>query len=69
MAAPGGFDRIARREEGLQRRLTAGQMSMIAIGGAIGTGLFLGRVGLDSRRPSAYPCLAPPSLRHDLAAV
>jgi L-asparagine transporter-like permease len=27
---------------GLQRRLTAGQLSMIAIGGAIGTGLFLG---------------------------
>jgi AAT family amino acid transporter len=40
--APGGFDHIAKREEGLQRRLTAGQMSMIAIGGAIGTGLFLG---------------------------
>jgi len=36
------FDQIAEREQGLQRRLTAGQMSMIAIGGAIGTGLFLG---------------------------
>ncbi len=30
------------REEGLQRRLSARQLSMIAIGGAIGTGLFLG---------------------------
>jgi len=36
------FERIAAREQGLKRRLTAGQMSMIAIGGAIGTGLFLG---------------------------
>lgn len=30
------------RESGLARQLTARQMSMIAIGGAIGTGLFLG---------------------------
>jgi len=37
-----GFGRIAEREQGLKRRLTSGQMSMIAIGGAIGTGLFLG---------------------------
>ncbi|WP_251865672.1 amino acid permease [Achromobacter sp. Marseille-Q4962] len=37
-----GFGRIAAREAGLRRRLSAGQMSMIAIGGAIGTGLFLG---------------------------
>jgi len=36
------FDQISAREQGLQRRLTAGQMGMIAIGGAIGTGLFLG---------------------------
>ncbi|WP_019104155.1 amino acid permease, partial [Chromobacterium haemolyticum] len=36
------FQDIKDREQGLQRRLTAGQMSMIAIGGAIGTGLFLG---------------------------
>ncbi|WP_233887596.1 amino acid permease [Paraburkholderia flagellata] len=35
-------DEISRREAGLQRGLTAGQMGMIAIGGAIGTGLFLG---------------------------
>jgi amino acid transporter, AAT family len=37
-----GFDSIVERERGLQRRLSAGRMSMIAIGGAIGTGLFLG---------------------------
>ncbi|WP_296595656.1 amino acid permease [Phenylobacterium sp.] len=30
------------REAGLHRSLTSGQLSMIAIGGAIGTGLFLG---------------------------
>jgi AAT family amino acid transporter len=35
-------DEISQREAGLQRGLTAGQMGMIAIGGAIGTGLFLG---------------------------
>ena len=37
-----GFDTISNREHGLHRQLTAGQMSMIAIGGAIGTGLFMG---------------------------
>jgi amino acid transporter, AAT family len=42
MGASREFDHISKREEGLHRRLTAGQMSMIAIGGAIGTGLFLG---------------------------
>jgi len=36
------FNRISKREQGLKRNLSAGQMSMIAIGGAIGTGLFLG---------------------------
>ncbi|MEB7588438.1 amino acid permease [Serratia rubidaea] len=36
------FDEIARRQGGLKKQLTAGQMSMLAIGGAIGTGLFLG---------------------------
>lgn len=36
------FDEILEREKGLQRRLSTGQLSMIAIGGAIGTGLFLG---------------------------
>ena len=39
---PPHFDAITEREEGLQRSLSAGQLSMIAIGGAIGTGLFLG---------------------------
>jgi L-asparagine transporter-like permease len=37
-----GFDHIIERERGLRRTLTAGRMTMIAIGGAIGTGLFLG---------------------------
>ncbi|VVE61864.1 amino acid permease [Pandoraea anapnoica] len=37
-----GFDSIVEREKGLHRGLTSGQLSMIAIGGAIGTGLFLG---------------------------
>jgi AAT family amino acid transporter len=39
---PARFDTITEREKGLHRGLTAGQLSMIAIGGAIGTGLFLG---------------------------
>ena len=43
MDAPdSGFDSIIAREQGLQRSLSARQLSMIAIGGAIGTGLFLG---------------------------
>ncbi len=33
---------ILDREAGLHRALTSGQLSMIALGGAIGTGLFLG---------------------------
>lgn len=37
-----GFAGITHRELGLRRQLTSGQMSMIAIGGAIGTGLFMG---------------------------
>jgi L-asparagine transporter-like permease len=37
-----GFDRIIEREQGLKRTLSARRMTMIAIGGAIGTGLFLG---------------------------
>lgn len=36
------FDEIVQRQGGLKKQLTAGQMSMLAIGGAIGTGLFLG---------------------------
>jgi AAT family amino acid transporter len=36
------FKAIEEREKGLRRSLTRGQLSMIAIGGAIGTGLFLG---------------------------
>jgi L-asparagine transporter-like permease len=36
------FERIIVRERGLRRSLSARRMSMIAIGGAIGTGLFLG---------------------------
>ncbi|OLL31886.1 amino acid permease [Burkholderia sp. SRS-W-2-2016] len=42
MSSEGQFQQIAAREAGLRRTLTARQMSMIAIGGAIGTGLFLG---------------------------
>ncbi|WP_322049168.1 amino acid permease [Paraburkholderia sp. J67] len=38
----GAFDSIVERERGLRRGLSAGQMTMIAIGGAVGTGLFLG---------------------------
>lgn len=36
------FHHIANREKGLRKALSGGQMAMIAIGGAIGTGLFLG---------------------------
>jgi L-asparagine transporter-like permease len=36
------FQKIVQREHGLRRTLRASQLSMIAIGGAIGTGLFLG---------------------------
>jgi L-asparagine transporter-like permease len=36
------FDAIIERERGLHRSLTARRITMIAIGGAIGTGLFLG---------------------------
>jgi L-asparagine transporter-like permease len=36
------FDDIIERERGLRRTLSARRMTMIAIGGAIGTGLFLG---------------------------
>ena len=36
------FEQIVQREQGLHRSLSGRQMSMLAIGGAIGTGLFLG---------------------------
>jgi L-asparagine transporter-like permease len=36
------FSAIVQREEGLKKTLSAAKLSMIAIGGAIGTGLFLG---------------------------
>ena len=36
------FSDIQTREIGLQKALTARQLGMIALGGAIGTGLFLG---------------------------
>lgn len=36
------FDQIQTREAGLHKKLSARQMAMIAIGGAIGTGLFMG---------------------------
>jgi amino acid transporter, AAT family len=39
---PSRFDTITEREKGLHRSLSSRQLSMIAIGGAIGTGLFLG---------------------------
>jgi L-asparagine transporter-like permease len=38
----GGFGEIIARERGLRRTLSARRMTMIALGGAIGTGLFLG---------------------------
>jgi L-asparagine transporter-like permease len=38
----GAFAAIVQRESGLQRTLSSRKLSMIAIGGAIGTGLFLG---------------------------
>ena len=36
------FQDIQQRETGLRQQLSAAQMVMIAIGGAIGTGLFMG---------------------------
>jgi L-asparagine transporter-like permease len=40
--ATGEFAAITRREAGLRKTLSAAKLSMIAVGGAIGTGLFLG---------------------------
>jgi len=42
MSDPGQFQTIAARESGLKQCLTPAQLTMIAIGSAIGTGLFLG---------------------------
>lgn len=42
MSGQNNFQDIIEREKGLKKDLTTGQISMIAIGGAIGTGLFLG---------------------------
>jgi L-asparagine transporter-like permease len=42
IANPADPNRLADREAGLHRNLTPRQLSMIAVGGAIGTGLFLG---------------------------
>ena len=39
---PSASERLLRQESGLSRQLSARQLTMIAIGGAIGTGLFLG---------------------------
>ncbi|WP_433798475.1 amino acid permease [Actinomycetospora sp. CA-084318] len=47
-------DSLAREEEGYQKALKPRQVQMIAIGGAIGTGLFLGAGG---RLASAGPAL------------
>jgi amino acid transporter, AAT family len=41
-AVPAAEQEVLAREAGLHRNLTSRQLSMIAIGGAIGTGLFLG---------------------------
>jgi amino acid transporter, AAT family len=41
-ASPADPERLVEREAGLHRNLTPRQLSMIAVGGAIGTGLFLG---------------------------
>ena len=47
------FDAIENREKGLHRGFSSAQLTMIAIGGAIGTGLFLGSsfaIGFAGRR-------------------
>jgi AAT family amino acid transporter len=46
--------RVHTNEEGLQHRLTAGQMAMVAVGGSIGTGLLLGSgAALEVAGPAA----------------
>jgi len=45
--------RNANEEQGLRHQLTAGQMAMVAVGGSIGTGLFLGSApALDLAGPA-----------------
>lgn len=56
-SAPGPVDadRFAREDEGYHKELRPRQLQMIAIGGAIGTGLFLGAGGrLASAGPSLF---------------
>jgi amino acid transporter, AAT family len=38
----GSFNKIVSQESGLHQKLSEGQITMIAVGGAIGTGLFMG---------------------------
>ena len=52
------FEKIQAREAGLHKKLTARQMSMIAIGGAIGTGLFLGSKFAMRLRKLRYAALS-----------
>ena len=47
------FQDIVEREKGLKKTLTTGQITMIAIGGAIGTGLFLGSGFYDFHQSDA----------------
>src|SRR5947209_4350307 len=53
-------------EEGLHRGLRERHIQLIAIGGAIGVGLFLAWVTCTS---SVHRCTAPPRRAHDLVAA
>src|ERR1041384_1495324 len=39
---PNDFEKISSKEDGLHRQLSSGQITMITVGGGIGTGLFMG---------------------------